>query len=153
MFFDELDSIAVKRGSRLSDGGGASDQVVNALLAEMDGVSERKTVFVIGATNRPELIDPAILRPGRLDQLIYIPMPNDVAKLSILNAMLRKTSVDSVLDLAKVRQIYSFVCSIHLVLHFFVCSSSFVCSLFFCLFTEPLSSPARPRAKGFPAPI
>ena len=49
MFFDELDSIAVKRGSRLSDGGGASDQVVNALLAEMDGVSERKTVFVIGA--------------------------------------------------------------------------------------------------------
>tara|TARA_B110000902_G_C14074077_1_gene500465 strand:+ start:154 stop:555 length:402 start_codon:yes stop_codon:yes gene_type:complete len=77
MFFDELDSIAVKRGSRLSDGGGAGDQVVNALLAEMDGVSERKTVFVIGATNRPELIDPAILRPGRLDQLIYIPMPDD----------------------------------------------------------------------------
>jgi transitional endoplasmic reticulum ATPase len=52
--------------------------VLNQLLTEMDGMNSKKTVFIIGATNRPDIIDPALLRPGRLDQLIYIPLPDEV---------------------------------------------------------------------------
>ena len=75
LFFDELDSIAVQRGSSSGDAGGAADRVLNQLLTEMDGMNAKKTVFIIGATNRPDIIDPALMRPGRLDQLIYIPLP------------------------------------------------------------------------------
>lgn len=57
--------------------GGAADRVINQVLTEMDGMSTKKNVFIIGATNRPDIIDPAILRPGRLDQLIYIPLPDE----------------------------------------------------------------------------
>eukprot|EP00939_MAST-03C_sp_MAST-3C-sp1_P002679 g2679.t1 len=95
LFFDELDSIAVKRGGFSGDHG-VSNRIVNQLLTEMDGIGKRKNVFVIGATNRPDTLDPAILRPGRLDQKIYIPMPDKMARLSILRAQLRKTKVDYV---------------------------------------------------------
>jgi transitional endoplasmic reticulum ATPase len=78
MFFDELDSIAKARGSGAGDAGGAGDRVLNQILTEMDGMNAKKNVFVIGATNRPDQIDPALLRPGRLDQLIYIPLPGTV---------------------------------------------------------------------------
>ncbi len=72
IFFDELDSLCPKRGSDGgSGGGGVSERVVNQLLTEMDGLDSRRSVFVIAATNRPELIDPAMLRPGRLDKLLY----------------------------------------------------------------------------------
>ena len=57
--------------------GGAADRVINQILTEMDGMSSKKNVFIIGATNPPDIIDPAILRPGRLDQLIYIPLPDE----------------------------------------------------------------------------
>ena len=57
--------------------GGAADRVIDQILTEMDGMSQKKNVFIIGATNRPDIIDPAILRPGRLDQLIYIPLPDE----------------------------------------------------------------------------
>merc|ERR1711871_1060373 len=76
LFFDELDSIAQQRGNSQGDAGGAGDRVMNQLLTEMDGVGAKKNVFIIGATNRPDIIDPALMRPGRLDQLIYIPMPD-----------------------------------------------------------------------------
>ncbi|KAK7433555.1 AAA ATPase cdc48 [Stygiomarasmius scandens] len=72
MFFDELDSIAKARGSSSGDAGGAGDRVLNQILTEMDGMNSKKNVFIIGATNRPDQIDSALLRPGRLDQLIYI---------------------------------------------------------------------------------
>merc|ERR1719204_1610258 len=75
LFFDELDSIAKARGGSAGDGGGAADRVINQILTEMVGMGTKKNVFIIGATNRPDIIDPAILRPGRLDQLIYIPLP------------------------------------------------------------------------------
>jgi len=91
LFFDELDSIAKSRGSSLGDAGGASDRVINQLLTEMDGMGKKKNVFIIGATNRPDTIDPAIMRPGRLDQLIYIPLPDEPARASILKAQLRKS--------------------------------------------------------------
>jgi transitional endoplasmic reticulum ATPase len=100
LFFDELDSIANKRGGNSGDGGGAADRVMNQLLTEMDGVGSRKNVFIIGATNRPDIIDPALMRPGRLDQLIYIPMPDYESRLSILRAVLRKSPVHRDVDLA-----------------------------------------------------
>jgi len=92
LFFDELDSLARARGSSSGDSG-AGDRVANQLLTEMDGMGGKKDVFIIGATNRPDIIDPAIMRPGRLDQLIYIPLPDFASRLSIFKAVLRKTPV------------------------------------------------------------
>merc|ERR1711871_1833831 len=91
LFFDELDSIAKSRGSSAGDAGGAGDRVMNQLLTEMDGMGAKKNVFIIGATNRPDIIDTALLRPGRLDQLIYIPLPDEPSRASIINAVLRKS--------------------------------------------------------------
>jgi len=99
LFFDELDSIAKSRGGSAGDGGGASDRVINQILTEMDGMGAKKNVFIIGATNRPDIIDSAILRPGRLDQLIYIPLPDEPSRISILKANLRKTPISKEVDL------------------------------------------------------
>merc|ERR1711881_458059 len=101
LFFDELDSIARSRGSSSGDGGGAGDRVINQILTEMDGMSGKKNVFIIGATDRPDIIDSAILRPGRLDQLIYIPLPDDASRISILKANLRKSPNAKDVDLNK----------------------------------------------------
>uniref|UniRef100_F6VLN4 Transitional endoplasmic reticulum ATPase n=1 Tax=Ciona intestinalis TaxID=7719 RepID=F6VLN4_CIOIN len=99
LFFDELDSIAKSRGGNVGDGGGAGDRVINQILTEMDGMSSKKNVFIIGATNRPDIIDSAILRPGRLDQLIYIPLPDEKSRIQILRANLRKSPVSKDVDL------------------------------------------------------
>jgi len=99
LFFDELDSIAKSRGMSVGDAGGAGDRVMNQLLTEMDGMGAKKSVFIIGATNRPDIIDTALMRPGRLDQLIYIPMPDLPARESILKAVLRKSPVSASVDL------------------------------------------------------
>merc|ERR1711871_1625834 len=99
LFFDELDSIAQQRGNSQGDAGGAGDRVMNQLLTEMDGVGAKKNVFIIGATNRPDIIDPALMRPGRLDQLIYIPMPDYESRLSVLKAVLRKTPISKDVDI------------------------------------------------------
>merc|ERR550537_1531126 len=99
LFFDELDSIAKSRGSSLGDGGGSGDRVMNQLLTEMDGMGAKKNVFIIGATNRPDIIDTALMRPGRLDQLIYIPMPDLESRQAILKATLRKSPVSKDVDL------------------------------------------------------
>merc|ERR1719329_1513714 len=93
LFFDELDSIARARGSSGGDAGGAGDRVMNQMLTEMDGVGSKKNVFIIGATNRPDIIDPALMRPGRLDQLIYIPLPDEGSRRQIFKAVLRKSPV------------------------------------------------------------
>jgi transitional endoplasmic reticulum ATPase len=93
MFFDELDSIAKARGGSAGDAGGAGDRVLNQILTEMDGMNQKKNVFIIGATNRPDQIDSALLRPGRLDQLIYIPLPDEPGRMSILKACLKKSPV------------------------------------------------------------
>jgi transitional endoplasmic reticulum ATPase len=99
MFFDELDSIAKARGGGGGDAGGAGDRVLNQILTEMDGMNAKKNVFIIGATNRPDQIDSALLRPGRLDQLIYIPLPDEPSRLSILKACLKKSPVAPEVDL------------------------------------------------------
>ncbi|KTW29920.1 cell division control protein 48 [Pneumocystis jirovecii RU7] len=102
IFLDELDSIAKSRGGSIGDSGGASDRVVNQLLTEMDGMTTKKNVFVIGATNRPDQIDPALMRPGRLDQLIYVPLPDMASRLSILKAQLRNSPVAANVDLSAI---------------------------------------------------
>lgn len=99
LFFDELDSIAKSRGTSAGDSGG-SDRVLNQILTEMDGMNAKKNVFVIGATNRPDQIDSALLRPGRLDQLIYIPLPDEPSRLSVFKAALRKSPIAEDVDLA-----------------------------------------------------
>merc|ERR1712070_1251873 len=104
LFFDELDSIASARGGSSGDGGGAADRVINQILTEIDGVGSKKNVFVIGATNRPDIIDPALMRPGRLDQLVYIPMPDLLSRLSILKAALRKSPISKGVDLHYIAQ-------------------------------------------------
>lgn len=99
LFFDELDSIAKSRGASVGDAGGSSDRVMNQLLTEMDGMQSKKSVFIIGATNRPDIIDTALMRPGRLDQLIFIPMPDLASRKSILKSILRKSPVSPDVDL------------------------------------------------------
>lgn len=99
LFFDELDSIGTARGGSQGDAGGAGDRVMNQLLTEMDGVSAKKSLFFIGATNRPEILDEALLRPGRLDQLIYIPLPDKPSRLGVLKAATRKTPIAKDVDL------------------------------------------------------
>jgi len=98
-FFDEIDSIGKKRGSGSGDAGGAGDRVINQILTEMDGMGKKKNVFIIGATNRPELLDPALMRPGRLDQIIYIPLPDMPARLGVLKAATRKSPLQKDVDL------------------------------------------------------
>lgn len=90
LMFDEMDSIAKTRGSGGPGGSEAGDRVINQILTEIDGVGARKNVFVIGATNRPDILDPAVIRPGRLDQLIYIPLPDLKSREAIFKAALRK---------------------------------------------------------------
>nr|AQS28006.1 hypothetical protein [uncultured archaeon] len=83
IFFDEIDSIAARRGTEY--GNKTIDQMVNTLLAEIDGLQELNDVVVVAATNRPDIIDPGLLRPGRFDRLVLIPPPNKQARLDILN--------------------------------------------------------------------
>ncbi|KAL6122440.1 hypothetical protein NUSPORA_00523 [Nucleospora cyclopteri] len=89
LFFDEIDSIGKSR-MHASDSSGVTDRMLNQLLVEMDGMNQKKNVFVMGATNRPSLLDTALMRPGRLDQLVYIPLPDKQSRLSILKAKLNK---------------------------------------------------------------
>ncbi|XP_018358506.1 PREDICTED: peroxisome assembly factor 2 isoform X1 [Trachymyrmex cornetzi] len=90
VFFDELDSLAPNRG-RSGDSGGVMDRVVSQLLAEMDGLEESGSIFIIGATNRPDLIDPALLRPGRFDKMLYVGIHSNLeSKFSVLKAQTRK---------------------------------------------------------------
>ncbi|OMJ83515.1 hypothetical protein SteCoe_15547 [Stentor coeruleus] len=93
LFFDELDSIGSARGGGAGDASGAGDRVMNQLLTEMDGVGAKKNLFIIGATNRPEILDEALLRPGRLDQLIYIPLPDKPSRVSVLKSLSRKSPI------------------------------------------------------------
>uniref|UniRef100_A0A7N9I9Y6 Peroxisomal ATPase PEX1 n=1 Tax=Macaca fascicularis TaxID=9541 RepID=A0A7N9I9Y6_MACFA len=84
LFFDEFESIAPRRGH---DNTGVTDRVVNQLLTQLDGVEGLQGVYVLAATSRPDLIDPALLRPGRLDKCVYCPPPDQVSRLEILNVL------------------------------------------------------------------
>ncbi|WP_199431393.1 AAA family ATPase [Qaidamihabitans albus] len=97
VFLDEIDALVPRRGQ--SGDSGVSDRVVAALLTELDGVEPMREVVVLGATNRPELIDPALLRPGRLERVIYVPPPDAPARADILRASARNTPLASDVDL------------------------------------------------------
>ncbi|MEM4488262.1 MAG: CDC48 family AAA ATPase [Desulfurococcaceae archaeon] len=88
VFFDEIDSVAAVRGS---DPSGVIDRIVNQLLTELDGIQPLRRVVVIAATNRPDLLDPALLRPGRFDKLVYVPPPDYKARVEIFKVHTRKT--------------------------------------------------------------
>ncbi|KAF9223240.1 ribosome biogenesis ATPase RIX7 [Gyrodon lividus] len=87
VFFDELDALVPRRDDSLSD---SSARVVNTLLTELDGLDSRKSVYVIAATNRPDMIDPAMVRPGRLDKLLYVDLPSAEERTEILRTLMRK---------------------------------------------------------------
>ncbi|XP_058789652.1 peroxisomal ATPase PEX6 isoform X2 [Phymastichus coffea] len=90
IFFDELDSLAPNRGQS-GDSGGVMDRVVSQLLAEMDGLESTGSIFIIAATNRPDLIDPALLRPGRFDKMLYVGLYADLdSQMSVLKALTRQ---------------------------------------------------------------
>lgn len=84
VFLDEVDALAPRRGQ--SSDSGVADRVVAALLTELDGVEPLRDVVVLGATNRPELVDPALLRPGRLERLVFVPPPDAEARAAVLRA-------------------------------------------------------------------
>ena len=88
IFFDEIDAIAPSRGFRFDSG--ATDRIVNQLLAEMDGIAPLRNVVVLAATNRPDILDPALLRPGRFDRIIYVPPPDENTRFEILKVHVRR---------------------------------------------------------------
>ncbi|XP_025954445.2 peroxisomal ATPase PEX1 isoform X3 [Dromaius novaehollandiae] len=95
VFFDEFDSIAPRRGH---DNTGVTDRVVNQLLTELDGVEGLQGVYVLAATSRPDLIDPALLRPGRLDKCLYCPPPDQTSRYEILKALGHSLSLANDVD-------------------------------------------------------
>jgi len=98
IFIDELDSLVPARGGGLGEPQ-VTERVVNTILAEMDGLEELQSVVVIGATNRPTLIDPALLRPGRFDELIYVPVPDQAGRKRILSIHTGKMPLADDVDL------------------------------------------------------
>ncbi|RYY27841.1 MAG: AAA family ATPase [Sphingomonadales bacterium] len=103
IFIDELDSLVPARGGGMGEPQ-ATERVVNTILAEMDGLEELQSVVVIGATNRPNLIDPALLRPGRFDELIYVGVPDAAGRERILKIQTEKMPLDKDVDLAAIAE-------------------------------------------------
>ena len=99
IFFDELDALVPKRSQENNN---SSERVVNQLLTEMDGLEDRKQIFIIAATNRPDIIDPAMLRPGRLDKLLYVPLPDFNDRCSILETITKHLKLDKDIELNKI---------------------------------------------------
>ncbi|KAM9231893.1 peroxisomal ATPase PEX1 isoform 3-T3 [Leptosomus discolor] len=95
VFFDEFDSVAPRRGH---DNTGVTDRVVNQLLTQLDGVEGLQGVYVLAATSRPDLIDPALLRPGRLDKCLYCPPPDQNSRCEILEALSHSLSFANDVD-------------------------------------------------------
>jgi len=99
LFFDEIDAILASRGQR--DDTGVSQRIVNQFLAELDGMQTLQNVLVIGATNRADILDPAVLRPGRFDGVIFVPPPDTDARLEILRVHTRKMPLADDVSLEK----------------------------------------------------
>jgi len=102
VFFDEIDAIAPARGMGIDTG--VTERIVNQLLAEMDGIEKLENVVIIAATNRPDILDPALLRPGRFDRLIYVPPPDKQARLEILKVHTRKVALDEDVSLEELAE-------------------------------------------------
>ena len=100
IFFDEIDALSSTRG----EGEAGGDRVLTSLLNEMDGIEALVGVTILAATNRPEVIDPALMRPGRLDRLVYVSPPNVAARLKILEIQARKMSLADDVDLTQLAE-------------------------------------------------
>jgi len=98
IFLDELDALVPVRGSAMGEPH-ATERIVNQLLSEMDGLEELRGVVVIGATNRPDIIDPALLRPGRFDELIMVPVPDFESRKKIFQVHLQKMPLADDVDI------------------------------------------------------
>jgi len=102
IFFDELDAIAPRRGMHTD--AGVTDRIVNQILTEMDGIQILKGVVVIGATNRPDILDPALLRPGRFDRVMYVPPPDERGRYQIFQIHTREMPLDDDVDLRRLAE-------------------------------------------------
>ena len=137
IFFDEIDALAPNRGAA-SDSGGVMDRVVSQLLAELDGVQPSAQVFALAATNRPDLLDPSLLRPGRFDKLVYIGVAEDRAQqLQVLTALTRKFALAADVSLPALAE---------------RCSLRFSGADFYALCADALMRAIRDQAAALPAP-
>ena len=100
VFFDELDALASMRGSGAGEPR-VVERMVNTLLSEMDGLEELKGVVVLGATNRPDLLDSALLRPGRFDEIVLVPPPDEKSRIDIFRVHMEEMSLDDDVDIEK----------------------------------------------------
>jgi len=100
IFFDEFDSLVPRRGMGYADSG-VSERVISQLLTEMDGIMTLEDVVIIAATNRPDIVDPAVLRPGRFDRLIYVPEPDEKARLDIFKLYTKDMPLAKDVDVAE----------------------------------------------------
>ncbi|MFH1376865.1 MAG: AAA family ATPase [Candidatus Woesearchaeota archaeon] len=102
IFFDEIDSIASRRGT--DQGSKSTERMVNQLLSEMDGLEELHDVIVIGATNRPDMVDPALLRPGRFDRIIMTPVPDQKGREEIFKVHTKRMPISKQVDIKKLAE-------------------------------------------------
>jgi len=105
IFFDELDSVAPRRSGGEAGDSRVAERIVSQLLTEMDGLEDLKGVVVIGATNRPDIVDEALLRPGRFDRMLEIPLPNNEARKEILKIHTAKKPIDKTVSIEKLVQL------------------------------------------------
>lgn len=98
LFFDEIDALAVERGSS-SSAGNVADRVLAQLLTEMDGIEQLKDVTILAATNRPDMIDKALMRPGRIDRIIYVPLPDEPTRREIFSLQFRSMPISGDISL------------------------------------------------------
>jgi len=102
VFFDEIDSLGLGRGEDDASDGGVGKRALGALLNELDGVSDRKGVFAIAATSRPDLVDAALIRPGRFEQHLYLGVPTHQDTLAILERQRGQMPIEAGVDLEAV---------------------------------------------------
>jgi transitional endoplasmic reticulum ATPase len=104
VFFDEIDSLAGRRG--MDQGGGrVTERVLNQLLAEMDGLEDLNNVVVVAATNRPDMLDPALLRPGRFDKILLVSTPEEISRLNVLEIHTKKVPLSKDVNLKEIAKI------------------------------------------------
>ena len=99
IFIDEIDAIGKSRDSRYGGGNDEREQTLNQLLAEMDGFDSSKGILILAATNRPEILDPALLRPGRFDRRVIVERPDLKGRVNILKVHAKDVSLDETVDL------------------------------------------------------
>lgn len=102
IFIDEIDAIGGKRGNGISNSNSEQEQTLNQILVELDGMETNKGIILVGATNRPEMLDKALLRPGRIDRQIVVPLPDVFGREQILKIHSKKVPMDIHVDLSKI---------------------------------------------------